>query len=62
MDRIQNSAYASYEEKIKGSIETGKFADFVVLSDDILTIDPEIIKDAKVEMTVFNGEIVYENK
>ena len=54
-----NAAYASFEEKIKGSIEPGKFADLVVLSDDILTIDPERIKDVKVTMTVFDGEIVF---
>jgi predicted amidohydrolase YtcJ len=54
-----NAAHASYEEKIKGSIEVGKLADFVVLSDDILSIDPVKIKDVVVEMTVFNGEIVY---
>jgi predicted amidohydrolase YtcJ len=57
-----NSAYASFEENLKGSIEVGKLADFVVLSDDILSIDPVKIKDVKVEMTIFNGEIVYENK
>ena len=57
-----NAAYASFEEKIKGSIEVGKLADFVVLSDNILTIDPANIKDVVVEMTVFNGEIIYENK
>ena len=55
-----NAAYASYEEKIKGSIEPGKLADFVVLSDDILSIDQEKIKDVVVEMTIFDGEIVYE--
>jgi predicted amidohydrolase YtcJ len=54
-----NSAYASFEEKIKGSIEVGKLADFVVLSDDIFSIDPNKIKDVTVEMTIFNGEIVY---
>jgi predicted amidohydrolase YtcJ len=54
-----NAAYASYEEKIKGSIEVGKLADFVVLSEDILSIDPVKIKDVVVEMTVFDGEIVY---
>lgn len=54
-----NSAYASFEENIKGSIEVGKLADLVVLSDDILTIDPVKIKDVKVEMTVFDGEIVF---
>jgi predicted amidohydrolase YtcJ len=57
-----NSAYASFEENIKGSIEVGKLADLVVLSDDILTIDPNKIKDVRVEMTVFNGEIVYERE
>jgi predicted amidohydrolase YtcJ len=55
-----NAAYASFEENIKGSIEVGKLADFVVLSDDILSIDPIKIKDVEVEMTVFDGEIVYQ--
>jgi predicted amidohydrolase YtcJ len=54
-----NNAYASYQEKDLGSIEPGKFADFIVLSDDILTIEPEKIKEAKVIITVFNGEIIY---
>lgn len=57
-----NGAYASFEEDIKGSIEVGKLADLVVLSDDILTIDPVKIKDAKVEMTVFDGKVIYERK
>ena len=57
-----NAAYASFEEKVKGSIEVGKLADFVVLSDDILTIDPVKIKDVEVEMTVFDGEIVYKRE
>jgi len=54
-----NAAYTSFEENIKGSIEEGKLADMVVLSEDILTLDPVKIKDVKVEMTIFNGEIVY---
>lgn len=54
-----NSAYASFEENLKGSIEAGKLADLIVLSDDILTIDPVKIKDAQVEMTVFDGKIIY---
>jgi predicted amidohydrolase YtcJ len=54
-----NSAYASFEENIKGSIEVGKLADLVVLSDDILTIDPVKIKDVKVEMTMFDGKTIY---
>jgi predicted amidohydrolase YtcJ len=54
-----NSAYASFEENIKGSIEVGKLADLIVLSDDILTIDPVKIKDSKVVMTIFDGKIIY---
>lgn len=57
-----NAAYASFEEKIKGSIEVSKLADFAVLSDDILTIDPVNIQDVVVEMTVFDGEVVYERE
>ena len=52
------SAYASFEEKIKGSIEPGKLADLVVLTDDILSIDPIKIADTKVWMTIFDGQIV----
>ncbi|AFH48848.1 Putative metal-dependent hydrolase [Ignavibacterium album JCM 16511] len=54
-----NSAYAAFEENKKGSIEVGKLADLIVLSDDILTIDPVKIKDAEVLMTVFDGKIIY---
>ncbi len=57
-----NNAYASFEEKEKGSIETGKLADMVVLSEDILTIKPEKIQTVKVLMTIFDGKIVYEKK
>lgn len=55
-----NSAYASFEENIKGSIEVGKLADMVVLSDDILTINPIEIENVVVEMTVFDGKIFYQ--
>lgn len=54
-----NNAYAAFEEEIKGSISPGKVADFVLLSDDILSIDPITIKDVRVEMTVVGGKIVY---
>ncbi|HEV2306875.1 MAG TPA: amidohydrolase [Candidatus Acidoferrales bacterium] len=53
-------AYASGEEHIKGSLEPGKLADIVILSDDILTIDPVEIQHAKVDMTIFDGEVIYE--
>ena len=52
------SAYASFEDKIKGSIEPGKLADLAVLSEDIFNIDPVKIADAKVFMTIFDGRIV----
>ena len=43
-----NAAYASFEERIKGSLERGKLADLVVLDRDILTIAPEQIRGVKV--------------
>jgi predicted amidohydrolase YtcJ len=55
-----NGAYASFEEDIKGSIEIGKLADFVILNDDILEIPPNQIKEMKAIMTVIDGEIIYE--
>ncbi|MGI9072667.1 MAG: amidohydrolase [Bryobacteraceae bacterium] len=55
------SAYASFDEKIKGSIEHGKLADLVVLSDDIFSIDPAKIADTKVWMTIFDGRILVES-
>ncbi len=54
-----NSAYAEYSENIKGSVEPGKLADLIVLSDDILTIDPVKIKDVKVLLTMVDGKIIY---
>lgn len=52
-------AYATFEEDKKGSIETGKYADFVVLEKDLYETDPLDIMNVSVEMTVVNGEIVY---
>ena len=54
-------AYLGFEEGIKGSLEPGKLADMVVLSDDILTIDPEEIMDIEIEQTYVGGELVYQN-
>ena len=55
-----NGAYASFEEDIKGSIEPGKLADMVVLSEDILSSEDEHIKDILVDITMIDGEILYE--
>jgi hypothetical protein len=54
-----DAAYASFEENIKGSIETGKLADLVVLSDDPLRVPTNKIGEIEVEMTIVDGEIVY---
>ncbi|MFF2290265.1 amidohydrolase [Peribacillus butanolivorans] len=54
-----NGAYASFEEDIKGSIEVGKLADLVVLTDSILKVNPLHIKDLQVESTIIDGEILY---
>ena len=55
-----NGAYASFEERMKGSITQGKLADMVVLSDDPVKSPPEQIKDIKVEMTIIDGKLVWE--
>jgi len=55
-----NSAYASFEENIKGSITEGKLADLVILSDNLLEIDPSKIKNVEVKTTIFNGKIIYQ--
>ncbi len=55
------SAYAEGMERKKGSITAGKLSDMVVLSDDILSIQKERIKDAKVLMTIAGGRVVYGN-
>ena len=53
------TAYMNFDEQKKGSLEVGKFADMVVLGEDILTIDPDRIKDIPIEMTIIGGETVY---
>jgi hypothetical protein len=55
----QGSAYAAFEEKDKGTISPGKLADLVVLSEDLLRIPPERIKDVRVEITIVGGRVVY---
>lgn len=55
-----NAAYAGFEEDIKGSIEAGKLADMIVLSDNILKVPVDKIRDIEVEMTIIDGKIVYE--
>lgn len=54
-----DAAYASFDEKVKGTLEPGKLADFVVLSENILTGNPEKILKARVLLTVMGGRETY---
>ena len=54
-----DAAYSSFEEKVKGSIEPGKFADITILSKDLTAMPPEKIMDAKVDMTMVGGKALY---
>jgi predicted amidohydrolase YtcJ len=54
-----DGAYATFEEKIKGSITPGKLADFVVLERDPRKVPPDAIKDIVLEATYVGGEQVY---
>ena len=55
-----NSAFAGFEEASKGSLEAGKLADLVVLSDDPFQIPVDALKDIQVETTVVGGKVVHE--
>ncbi|GAB4325593.1 MAG: amidohydrolase [Dehalococcoidia bacterium] len=55
-----NGAYASFDERTKGSIEPGKLADLVVLGDDLRRIPAQALRDLPVDMTFVGGELVYE--
>lgn len=56
------SAYAEFQENAKGTLTVGKLADFIVLSDDIFTINPNDINKVKVLKTVVDGKLVYEGR
>ncbi|MEN6485160.1 MAG: amidohydrolase, partial [Syntrophobacteraceae bacterium] len=57
-----NAAYQEFEEKVTGSIETGKRADFVLLAEDPLAVDPMHIKDIKVLETIVGAKTVFKAK
>ena len=57
-----NAAYASFDEKIKGSLEAGKLADFVIIDQDITKIAPEQIKNSKIKQTFVGGQSVYKKQ
>jgi predicted amidohydrolase YtcJ len=55
------NAKAQFEEAQKGSIEVGKFADLILLSDDLINCPEENIKQTKVLMTIVGGKQLYKN-
>lgn len=55
-------SYASFEEKIKGKIAPGYLADVIVLSQDLFTIDPMSTHTTQVDLTVFDGKVIYERQ
>jgi predicted amidohydrolase YtcJ len=55
------SAYAEFREREKGTIEVGKLADFVILSDDIFSVDRDKVRDSRVLWTVVDGKAVYKS-
>jgi len=57
-----DAAYSSFDEKIKGSLEKSKLADFVVLNKNIFNIAPEKIREVSVLNTVVGGRVVFEKK
>ncbi|WKD84939.1 N-substituted formamide deformylase [Polaribacter huanghezhanensis] len=53
------AAHANFEENEKGNIEVGKFADFVILNQNIMEVEGSKIHETKVVATYVNGEKVY---
>jgi len=58
----KNAAYASFEEQIKGTLEEGKYADFVVLSENLLEIEPNVIQEVEVLQTYVEGKEVFKRQ
>ena len=54
-----NAAYAAFDEDVKGSLSSGKLADLVVLSKDILTIPEDEIPSVTVQYTIVGGKVVH---
>lgn len=58
----KGGAYAAFEEKLKGSLEVGKLADFLILDGDIMTLPEPAIAKVKVKMTIVGGKVRHQAK
>ncbi len=56
------AAKASFKENEKGSVEPGKYADFVILDTDLMNATPQKVLQAKIESTWIGGEMVFEKR
>jgi predicted amidohydrolase YtcJ len=54
-----DAAYGAFEENIKGSISSGKLADFTIYNQDLMTVEENQILNTEIVMTIFNGKVVY---
>jgi hypothetical protein len=57
-----NGAHASFEEAIKGSLEPGKLADMIILSEDITSLPAQRLNEVQVDMTMIGGRVEFERR
>lgn len=55
-----NGAYGSFSEGVKGTLEPGKLADLAVIDRDLFAIEPDELREAKVDLTLLEGEVVFD--
>jgi predicted amidohydrolase YtcJ len=56
-----NAAFAGHREKTEGSLEPGKLADLIVVSQNVFQVDPHELGKTKVTLTIVGGRVVYKS-